>query len=204
MENNNNNQVVDTQTTNNQNEVKTFTQEEVNELIANATKDLLTQDKVNEIVKDRVAKEKAKAEKERTQAEELARLSAEERKAKEFEIEMAKKTEEFNTQMAEFTKMKVEFERSQLIAQTQKELSAKSLPIDMANQLVGADAETTMKNIEAFEKSFNESLQKAIDDKLKNSSSSPRQTLKGDENQNISVKDMSLSQYIAYKESQED
>lgn len=204
MENNNNNQTVDTQTTNNQNEVKTFTQAEVDELIANATKDLLTQDKVNEIVKDRVAKEKAKAEKEKTQAEELARLSAEERKAKEFEIEMAKKTDEFNTQMAEFNKMKAEFERSQLIAQTQKELSAKSLPIDMANQLVGADAETTMKNIEAFEKSFNESLQKAIDDKLKNSSSSPRQTLKGDENQTKSVKDMSLSEYIAYKESQDE
>jgi serine phosphatase RsbU (regulator of sigma subunit) len=197
----NNNQTietnVDTQTTE-QPEVKTFTQEEVDAMIAEKTKDMLSKDDVNSIIEKRLAKEKAKAEKERTQAEELAKLSAEERKAKEFEIEMQKKTDEFNAEMAKFTQMKQDFERQQLISQVTKELATRNLPVDLSEQLIGADVESTMKNIEIFEKSFNESLQKAVDNKLKNSSSSPKTELKGNENQSKKLSDMTLSEYIDY------
>ena len=204
MENNlDNNNVETQQQTNEDKEVKTFTQADIDKAVAEATKDMLSQDKVNEIVEKRLAREREKAEKERTQAEELAKLSAEERKQKEFEIEMAKKNEEFEAQMKEFNKMKADFEKTQLLAQVQKELNDRNLPIGMANQLLGKDAEDSMANIKTFEKDWNDSLQKALDDKLKNSSSSPKINLKGDENQTKSVKDMSLSEYLEYRAKQD-
>ena len=195
MENNNNN-TVDTQQQE-QNEVR-YTQSDVDKMIAEATKDLLTQEKVNEIVEKRLAKAKEKADKERSQAEELAKLSAEERKAKEFELAMAEKQAEYESQMAEFNKMKAEFEKAQLLSQVQKELAQRNLPVNCSEMLLGADVDTTMANINNFEAVFNESLQKNIDNRLKNSSS-PKINLHENERQSKSVKDMSLSEYIEYQ-----
>lgn len=204
MENNlDNNNVETQQQTNEDKEVKTFTQEDIDRAVAEATKDMLSQDKVNEIVEKRLAREREKAERERTQAEELAKLSAEERKQKEFEIEMAEKQAEYDKQMQEFAKMKADFEKTQLLAQVQKELNDRNLPIGMANQLVANTAEESMKNIQNFEKDWKDSLQKELDKKLKNSSSSPKINLKGDENQTKSVKDMSLSEYLEYRAKQD-
>ena len=194
MENNNN--TVDTQQQE-QNEVK-YTQSDVDKMIAEATKDLLTQEKVNEIVEKRLAKAKEKADKERSQAEELAKLSAEERKAKEFELAMAEKQAEYESQMAEFNKMKAEFEKAQLLSQVQKELAQRNLPVNCSEMLLGADVDTTMANINNFEAVFNESLQKNIDNRLKNSSS-PKINLHENERQSKSIKDMSLSEYIEYQ-----
>ena len=199
MENNIDNTNVDTQQQQQQNEEKAFTQADIDKAVAEATKDLLSQDKVNEIVEKRLAREREKAERERTQAEELAKLSAEERKQKEFEIQMAEKQAEYDKQMQEFAKMKADFEKTQLLAQVQKELNDRNLPIGMANQLVANTAEESMKNIQNFEKDWKDSLQKELDKKLKNSSSSPKINLKGDENQTKSVKDMSLSEYLEYR-----
>lgn len=194
-EKNNNIENVETQPQEN-NEV-TFTQADVDRMIAEATKDMLSQEKVNEIVEKRLAKEKAKAEKERSQAEELAKLSAEERKAKEFEIQMAEKQAEYDKQMEEFNKMKMEFERTQLLSQVQKELNERNLPIGCSEMLLGKDVETTMANINEFEKAFNDSLQQNIDKKLK-SSSSPKIELKGEEKGKDPSK-MSLSEFIEYQ-----
>ena len=201
MENNIDNTNVDTQQQ--QNEDKAFNKADIDKAVAEATKDLLSQDKVNEIVEKRLAREREKAEKERTQAEELAKLSADERKQKEFEIEMAEKQAEYDKQMQEFAKMKADFEKTQLLAQVQKELNDRNLPIGMANQLVANTAEESMKNIQNFEKDWKDSLQKELDKKLKNSSSSPKINLKGDENQTKSVKDMSLSEYLEYRAKQD-
>ena len=195
MENNNNN-TVDTQQQE-QNEVK-YTQSDVDKMIADATKDLLTQEKVNEIVEKRLAKAKEKADKERSQAEELAKLSAEERKAKEFELAMAEKQAEYEAQMKEFVAMKAEFEKAQLLSQVQKELAQRNLPVNCSEMLLGADVDTTMANINNFETIFNESLQKNIDNRLK-SSSSPKINIHENERQSKSVKDMSLSEYIEYQ-----
>ena len=203
MENNIDNTNVDTQQQQQQNEEKAFTQADIDRAVAEATKDLLSQDKVNEIVEKRLAREREKAERERTQAEELAKLSAEERKQKEFEIEMAEKQAEYDKQMQEFAKMKADFEKTQLLAQVQKELNERNLPIGMANQLVANTAEESMKNIQNFEKDWKDSLQKELDKKLKNSSSSPKINLKGDENQTKAVKDMSLSEYLEYRAKQD-
>lgn len=197
MEENNNNIEKNVETQPQENNEVTFTQADVDRMIAEATKDMLSQEKVNEIVEKRLAKEKAKAEKERTQAEELAKLSAEERKAKEFEIQMAEKQAEYDKQMEEFNKMKMEFERTQLLSQVQKELNERNLPISCSEMLLGKDVETTMANINEFEKAFNDSLQQNIDKKLK-SSSSPKIELKGEEKGKDPSK-MSLSEFIEYQ-----
>lgn len=197
MEENNNNIEKNVETQPQENNEVTYTQADVDKMIADATKGMLTQDKVNEIVEKRLAKAKEKAEKERSQAEELAKLSAEERKAKEFEIQMAEKQAEYDKQMEEFNKMKMEFERTQLLSQVQKELNERNLPIGCSEMLLGKDVETTMANINEFEKAFNDSLQQNIDKKLK-SSSSPKIELKGEEKGKDPSK-MSLSEFIEYQ-----
>ena len=58
MENNIDNTNVDTQQQ--QNEEKTFTQADIDRAVAEATKDMLSQDKVNEIVEKRLAREREK------------------------------------------------------------------------------------------------------------------------------------------------
>ena len=195
MENNN---TVDTQQQEQNEETAFFTQEQVDAMIAEATKDLLTPAKVNEIVEKRLAKAKEKAEGERKQAEELAKLSAEERKQKEFEIVMAEKQAEYEEQMKAFETMKAEFERTQLLSQVQKELSERDLPVSCANMILGSDVETTMANINEFEKAFKDQMQKNIDSKLKNSSS-PKIAMHENEGQTKSVKDMSLSEFIEHQ-----
>lgn len=177
-----------------QNEAKTFTQEEVNEMM----KGMLTQDQVNDIVQKRVAKEKEKAEKERTEAERLAQLSAEERQAE----ELKKQREEYEAQLAEFNKIKLEFERTQLLNETTKQLSDKGLPIQMAQYVVGQDAETTKVNIDNFEKAWSEALKNAVESKLRNGNSSPTIPIVD----NVAPKDpkeMSFSEFKQWKESQE-
>ena len=199
MENNIDNTNVDTQQQ--QNEDKTFTQADIDRAVAEATKDMLSQDKVNEIVEKRLAREREKAEREKSQAEELARMSAEERKAKEFEIEMAKKNEEYETQMKEFNKMKAEFEQEKLLNQTAKELTQRGLPNGMANMLIGANAEETMKNIELYEKQYKADLEAEVNKRL-GKSTTPNTNVNNGTQATKNPKDMSLSEFIKWREEQ--
>lgn len=196
MENNNTQQTVDTQTTQ-EPEVKTFTQEEVDALIADATKDLLSQDKVNEIVSQRLAKEKAKAEEKQKEAERLASLSAEERMKAEFEIEMKAKQDEYETQLREFQTMKAEFERQQLLAQTQKELADRGLSVDMAQFLIRDNAENTLEAIKAYETTYKKDLENGINSKLKKPTE-PTPTMENT-NATKNPKDMDFAEFAKWK-----
>lgn len=124
-------------------EVKTFTQEEVDKIIAK-----------------RIAREKkdieAKIEAERKQAEELAKLSEQEKASKLLEIK-EKELEE---------KIKA-FENEKLLNETSKQLASKNLPIEFAEILKGADAETTFENIKVFEEKFNAALEIKVNERLK-------------------------------------
>lgn len=184
---------------------KPVIEEQQQEVVEKATEKTFTQEELNAIIEKRLAKEREKYQKQVTQAEKMAEMSATEREQEKIRIAQ----EELNNSKAEIEKMKKEFqeqqmafEKSQMLAQTQKELGAKNLPIDLASQLVSDNAEATMKNIEIFEKAFNEALQNAVDLRLKSSSSSPKVELKATEGQTKSVKDMSLSEYIAYTKDQ--
>ena len=124
-------------------EVKTFTQEEVDKMI---TKRLQRERKDIE----------AKIEAERKEAEELAKLSEQERQMKLFE-----------KQVKEFEETKRAFENERLLNETSKQLASKSLPIEFAEMLKGNNAEKTFENIQLFETKFNEAVEKVVTERLR-------------------------------------
>ena len=119
-----------------------------------------TQDEVNEMISKRLQRERkdieAKIEAERKEAEELSRLSEQERQKKLFE-----------KQVKEFEETKRAFENERLLNETSKQLASKNLPIEFAQMLKGNDAESTFENIKLFEAKFNEALEKAITERLR-------------------------------------
>ena len=124
-------------------EVKTFTQEEVNEMISKRLQ--------------RERKDiKAQIEAERKQAEELAKLSEQEKASKLLEI----KEKELNEKIKAF-------ENEKLLNETSKQLASKNLPIQFAEMLKGNDAEKTFENIQLFEAKFNEAVEKVVTERLR-------------------------------------
>ena len=156
----------------NSSDIKTFTQEEVDKIITK-----------------RLAREKKdieeKIEKERKEAEELAKLSEAEKQKKLFEKEKA-----------EFEETKRAYEREKLLNETQKQLSIRNLPISMAKHLVGENAENTLENINEFEKDFNSALEKMVNERLKGN------TLKGGTTKINNSNNLSKEQFnkMTYKE----
>ena len=146
MENQNNvveEVVVEGGATTQEKEVKTFTQEEVDKMIS------------KRLQRERKDIE-AKIEAERKEAEELSRLSEQERQKKLFE-----------KQVKEFEETKRAFENERLLNETSKQLASKNLPIEFAEMLKGNDAEKTFENIQLFEAKFNEAVEKVVTERLR-------------------------------------
>ena len=150
------NNVVDNGVQDTNTEPKTFTQEEVNEML----KGYKSQEEINDIVNKRLARErkdiKAQIEAEVKQAEELAKLSEQEKATKLLEL----KEKELNEKIKAF-------EHERLLNETSKQLASKNLPIEFAEILVGKDAESTFANISLFEVKFNEAREKSVVERLK-------------------------------------
>ena len=119
-----------------------------------------TQDEVNEMISKRLQRERkdieAKIEAERKEAEELAKLSEAEKQKKLFE-----------KQVREFEETKRAFENERLLNETSKQLASKNLPIEFAEMLKGNDAEKTFENIQLFEAKFNEAVEKVVTERLR-------------------------------------
>ena len=119
-----------------------------------------TQDEVNEMISKRLQRErkdiKAQIEAERKQAEELAKLSEQEKASKLLEI----KEKELNEKIKAF-------ENEKLLNETSKQLASKNLPIEFAEMLKGNDAEKTFENIQLFEAKFNEAVEKVVTERLR-------------------------------------
>lgn len=167
------------------------------------TEKTFTQAELDEIISKRLGKERAKFEEQLktkvSEAERLAKLNEDERAKEEIRIAQ----EELNNTKAEFEKMRAEFDKQQMLAQVTRELDSKALPINMAEQLLGVDAETTKSNIDKFETQWKASLEQAIKQKIKDTSSSPRIELKGNEGQTKDPKDMTFSEFLVWQEQQE-
>ena len=177
------------------NEPQQEPQVEVNEPQAEKT---FTQADVDKIIEKRLARERAKFEEQLKskvgEAERLAKLNEEERAREEIRIAQ----DNLDKMTAEFNKMKADFEQQQMLAQVTKELSDRNLPIGMANNLIGKDAEVTKANIDAFENTWKTSLEAAIKNEIKNNASSPRLELREGEGQTKDPKDMSFSEFAEY------
>lgn len=119
-----------------------------------------TQAELEQILSKRLARERkdieAKIEAERKEAEELAKLSEQEKASKLLEIK-EKELEE---------KIKA-FESEKLLNETSKQLASKNLPIEFAEMLKGTDAEKTFENIKVFEEKFNAALEVKVNERLK-------------------------------------
>nr|DAN69790.1 MAG TPA: Major capsid protein [Caudoviricetes sp.] len=123
-----------------------------------------TQAKIDAAVTARLADEKAKWEKEyqkkaaadKKEAERLAKLSEDERRAAELEAR--------NKELEEKDR---EIRRKELKLETVKVLADRSLPVAFADYLIAEDSESTLKRITAFEKEYKKAVEAGVNEKLK-------------------------------------
>ncbi len=123
-----------------------------------------TQAKIDAAVTARLADEKAKWEKEyqkkaaadKKEAERLAKLSEDERRAAELEAR--------NKELEEKDQ---EIRRKELRLETVKVLADRSLPVAFADYLIAEDSESTLKRITAFEKEYKKAVEAGVNEKLK-------------------------------------
>lgn len=92
----------------------------------------------------------------RTEAEKLSRLTADEK----ARYEREKQDADFNKRLADLT-------GRELKATAKETLAEKGLPLDLADVLNYADADTCSKSIAAVEKAFRASVEKAVNEKLR-------------------------------------
>ncbi len=124
------------------------------------TEKTFTQKDVDKLIQDRLAREQSKWEKrvkeERTEAEKLAKMNAEQK---------AKYAEE--KRIAELEKREKEITTRELRAQAYETLAEKNLPKELIGTLNFESAETCNASIEAVEKSFQSAVEKAVNEKLR-------------------------------------
>ena len=155
-----NEEIVETEKTetNEVKEVKTFTQEEVNAILE---KRLSWEIKKIEAEKQKAMELELKAELE--EAEKLAKMSEAERvkaKAEKERIKFEKERKKFEEEMRAFN-------QERMLNTTMTTLSEKNLPVEFASFLRADNAEQIMENIAIFGKHFNESVEKAVTERLR-------------------------------------
>ena len=127
---------------------------------ATPTAKTFTQDELNAIIDKRLERERkdaqARIDKAVTEAQKLAKMSADERAEHERQ-ELQKKLSE---REAEITKR-------ELRAEAKSQLSDKGLPVELAEVLPYTDADTTNAALAAVEKVFRQAVEKGVNERLK-------------------------------------
>lgn len=121
---------------------KTFTQEDIDRIIAKKIKqwEKKTEEKTKEI----------------EEAERLKAMSESERQQ-----------EEMKRQLEEFNKMKAEMAREKLSNQVVKELASRDLPIEYAEYvMVVGDADATMERLKTFDEKYKADIQAEVDKRV--------------------------------------
>lgn len=120
-----------------------------------------TQEDINDIVSKRLERERKKLEDDfKNKLEETERLAklSEKEKTQELEKQRIKDLEEREKQLT----------RKTLELDAVEELNNRSLPTSFKNLVVGQDAEETFNNIKVIEESFRDAVQQAVNERLKN------------------------------------
>lgn len=121
----------------------------------NPSEKTFTQDQLNKILAKEISKAKSKWDKEKSEAERLAKMSAEERAKEELAKEKQKIAEE-----------RAELDRIKLLQQTQLELANREVPREFAEWIVGADAESTNDRIKALKEIWDQAIANTLNTKL--------------------------------------
>jgi uncharacterized membrane-anchored protein YjiN (DUF445 family) len=131
------------------------TENKVDEPIKEEVK-TFTQDEVNAMITKRLEREKKNAEIEKQEAEKLAKLSESDRQKAIFE-----------KQSKELEESKLSFQNERLKFEAVKIMTEKQVPITFIDMLVAKDAETTYTNIDTFKNNFDAAVQKAVEERFK-------------------------------------
>lgn len=132
-------------------EKETFTQSEVDSQISKAVNSALTKRDEKHQAELQKAIDDAIAEKER-----LSKLSEKERK----DEELTQREQEIANRLAEI-------ERKELKSEAVEDLQGKNLPTDFADFLLADNAENTLKNINDFKTAFDNAVNAAVKEKLR-------------------------------------
>jgi hypothetical protein len=129
-------------------------------VVTEPTEKTFTQKDLDAIIDKRLARERKEAD-ERiktavTEAQKLAKMSADER----LEHERQERDKQLKDRESEITKR-------ELRAEAKSQLSDKGLPVELAEVLPYADAETTNAALEAVEKVFRLAVEKGVNERLK-------------------------------------
>ena len=136
-------------------ETKTYTEEELQKLLQSETDRKVS--KALETAKSKWEQEyEQKLEAEKSEAEKLASMSAEERAKAEFEREKE-----------EWLKEKSKFEKEKMKLEATKLLNSEGLPITFVDYVVGDTAEDVQENIKVFKEEWTKSLDEAVTERLK-------------------------------------
>lgn len=154
------------------NEQITVSQEELKKMIDSSADQRVTQ-ALKTAREKWTAEVTEKIQKERSEAEELAKMTEAERLQREFE----KKQQAFEDERKTFLREKLEL-------QTVKTLQAEELPAEFSGFVMSDSAEQINENIKQFKEQWQKAIEKAVDERLKGStpkSSNTNTTVKAED-----------------------
>lgn len=162
-------------------ESKTYSQEELDQAIKKATDGFVSQEKVDQIIAQTIAKERKRAE----EAERLSKLS---------EAERAK--EQAKLDKEEIEELKAKLARKDLEADTVAELKEQDLPIEFMDFLIAEDGEKTLARIKDFKPIYLDAIQREVEKRYKGVSPKGSNTVSGKAKNKKSIGDYASKQRI--------
>ena len=137
-----------------------------------------TQDELNKIVAERIAKERKKLDAERLKQQEMQEKLIEEESEKLAKMTEAEKVKakaererrKFEEKVARYEAEMKAFEQEKIKNQTMKLLGEKGLPVELCQFIQSNTADEIMENVEVFEKCWSEAIEKSVNARLRTSS----------------------------------
>ena len=146
-----------------QEEAKTYSQEDLDKAVSEATKGYVSQDKLQEIIDKTIAKERKKAE----EAERLSKLSEKERAEEQAKLDKQ-----------EIEELRAKLAMKDLEDDTIKELKEQELDSDFLEFVIAEDAEKTLEKIKRFKPLFDKAVDQAVDERVRGKSPQGTNNLK--------------------------
>ena len=161
-----------------------------------------TQDELNKIVAERVAKERRKLDAEILKQQEMQEKLIEEESEKLAKMTEAEKVKakaererkKFEEKVARYEAEMRAFEQEKIKTQTMKLLDEKGLPIELCQFINSSTADEIMDNVNTFYKCFNEAVEQVVTERLRGKSPSvstvSRNTYSMDQLKGLSIEEI--------------